>query len=130
MVKIRKSRNSHESRTAHNSGNSCGGGSKRRRAHRTKKRTQSYGKYIRKLLREIVPDSTISKKAVSVMNSMMYHVFHLIAVEAGNLVHYKKHQTLCSDDVKTAVKLVLPRCLANYAIKRADRAAQRFIGTK
>uniref|UniRef100_T1GP81 Core Histone H2A/H2B/H3 domain-containing protein n=1 Tax=Megaselia scalaris TaxID=36166 RepID=T1GP81_MEGSC len=105
----------------------CAGRSSRSISRRHRKRVQTYGKYIRKIFKRIYPDMSISKRAVSVMNSFMNHIFKLIAVEAGTLVHYKKQQTICSAEIKSAVLLLFPRILAQHAIHSGEKATRNLI---
>merc|ERR1712124_143679 len=51
-----------------------------------KKRTESYSSYIYKVLKQVHPDTGISSKAMSIMNSFINDAFERIAVEAGKLV--------------------------------------------
>ena len=58
-----------------------GGGEKKRK----KKRVESYSSYIYKVLKQVHPDTGISSKAMSIMNSFINDAFERIAVEAGKL---------------------------------------------
>ena len=75
---------------------------------KSKKRTESYSSYIYKVLKQVHPDTGISKKSMSIMNSFIGDVFERIASEAGKLGKYAGRQTLSSREVQTAVRLVLP----------------------
>eukprot|EP00567_Pseudictyota_dubia_P003309 CAMPEP_0197432208 /NCGR_PEP_ID=MMETSP1175-20131217/304_1 /TAXON_ID=1003142 /ORGANISM="Triceratium dubium, Strain CCMP147" /LENGTH=69 /DNA_ID=CAMNT_0042960221 /DNA_START=47 /DNA_END=253 /DNA_ORIENTATION=+ len=48
-----------------------------------KKRTESYSSYIYKVLKQVHPDTGISKKGMSIMNSFINDIFERIASEAG-----------------------------------------------
>ena len=50
-----------------------------------KKRVESYSSYIYKVLKQVHPDTGISSKAMSIMNSLINDAFERIAVEAGKL---------------------------------------------
>ena len=50
-----------------------------------KKRTESYSSYIYKVLKQVHPDTGISKKGMSIMNSFINDIFGRIAGEAGKL---------------------------------------------
>ena len=52
---------------------------------KAKKRTESYSSYIYKVLKQVHPDTGISSKAMSIMNSFINDAFERIAVEAGKL---------------------------------------------
>ena len=91
-----------------------------------KKRTESYSSYIYKVLKQVHPDTGISSKGMSVVNSMINHAFELIAVEAGKLVRYNKKGTLSSREIQTAVRLVLPGELAKHAVSEGTKAVTKY----
>ena len=53
------------------------------KAKRHARRTETYSSYIYKVLKQVHPDTGISKKAMSIMNSFINDVFERIAGEAG-----------------------------------------------
>ena len=53
-----------------------------------KRRTESYSIYIYKVLKQVHPDTGISSKGMSIMNSFITDIFDKIANEAGKLVRY------------------------------------------
>jgi histone H2B len=63
---------------------------------RKTKRSESYGTYIYKVLKQVHPDTGISKKGVFIMNSFINDIFERIAGEAGKLATYTKKSTLSS----------------------------------
>ena len=73
-----------------------------------KKRTESYSSYIYKVLKQVHPDTGISKKGMSIMNSFINDIFERLATEAGKLATYNKKATLSSREIQTAVRLMLP----------------------
>ena len=81
-----------------------------------KKRTESYSIYIYKVLKQVHPDTGISKKGMSIMNSFINDIFERIATEAGKLATYNKKATLSSREIQTAVRLMLPGELAKHAV--------------
>ena len=102
-------------------GGKKGSGNKRR-----KKRTESYSIYIYKVLKQVHPDTGISKKSMSIMNSFIGDVFERIASEAGKLGKYAGRQTLSSREVQTAVRLVLPGELAKHAVSEGTKAVTKY----
>ena len=93
---------------------------------RKSKRTESYGIYIFKVLRQVHPQTGISKRGMSVMNSFINDVFERIASEAGQLARYNKKSTLSSREVQTAIRLVLPGELAKHAVSEGTKAVTKF----
>ncbi len=90
------------------------------------KRMESYSSYIYKVLKQVHPDTGISKRGMSIMNSFINDVFERIASEAGKLTRYNKKSTLSSREVQTAVRLMLPGELAKHAVSEGTKAVTKF----
>ena len=62
------------------------------RAARAARRSprQTYKIYIYKVLKQVHPDTGISSKAMSIMNSFINDIFEKIATEASKLARYNK----------------------------------------
>uniref|UniRef100_A0AAX7VCZ6 Core Histone H2A/H2B/H3 domain-containing protein n=1 Tax=Astatotilapia calliptera TaxID=8154 RepID=A0AAX7VCZ6_ASTCA len=84
----------------------AGKGGKKKR----KTRKESYAIYVYKVLKQVHPDTGISSKAMSIMNSFVNDIFERIAAEASRLAHYNKRSTITSREIQTAVRLLLPVC--------------------
>ncbi|XP_041865275.1 histone H2B 1/2-like isoform X1 [Melanotaenia boesemani] len=82
----------------------AGKGGKKKR----KTRKESYAIYVYKVLKQVHPDTGISSKAMSIMNSFVNDIFERIAAEASRLAHYNKRSTITSREIQTAVRLLLP----------------------
>jgi histone H2B len=93
---------------------------------RSKKRVESYSTYIYKVLKQVHPDTGISKKGMSIMNSFINDIFERIAGEAGKLSTYNKKATLSSREIQTAVRLMLPGELAKHAVSEGTKAVTKF----
>ena len=93
---------------------------------RRKKRKETYSIYIYKVLKQVHPDTGISSKAMSIMNSFINDAFERIAVEAGKLVRYNKKGTLSSREIQTAVRLILPGELAKHAVSEGTKAVTKY----
>jgi histone H2B len=93
---------------------------------RKKKRTESYSMYIYKVLKQVHPDTGVSKKAMSIMNSFVNDIFERAASEAGKLVQYNKTKTLTSREIQTAVRLILPGELAKHAVSEGTKAVTKY----
>uniref|UniRef100_A0A4W3JKE3 Core Histone H2A/H2B/H3 domain-containing protein n=1 Tax=Callorhinchus milii TaxID=7868 RepID=A0A4W3JKE3_CALMI len=94
------------------------------------KRKESYSVYIYKVLKQVHPDTGISSKAMSIMNSFVNDVFERIASEALHLAQYNKRCTITSREVKTAVRLLLPGELAKHAVSEGTMAVTKYASTK
>ena len=95
-----------------------------------RKNYQSFSLYIYKVLKSISNDVGVSKKGMSVINSLVTDMFEQFALEASKLVRYQKKKTLSSQDVQTAVKLLLPPDLGNHAILEGTKAISKFNSSK
>jgi histone H2B len=93
---------------------------------KSKKRVESYSTYIYKVLKQVHPDTGISKKGMSIMNSFINDIFERIAGEAGKLSTYNKKATLSSREIQTAVRLMLPGELAKHAVSEGTKAVTKF----
>ena len=91
-----------------------------------KKRVESYSTYIYKVLKQVHPDTGISKKGMSIMNSFINDIFERIASEAGKLATYNKKATLSSREIQTAVRLMLPGELAKHAVSEGTKAVTKY----
>jgi histone H2B len=91
-----------------------------------KKRVESYSSYIYKVLKQVHPDTGISKKGMSIMNSFINDIFDRIAGEAGKLARYNKKMTLSSREIQTSVRLMLPGELAKHAVSEGTKAVTKF----
>ena len=91
-----------------------------------KKHTESYLSYIYKVHKQMHPDTGISKKGISIMNSFINDIFGRLAGEAGKLAIYSKKATLSSREIQTSVRLMLPGELAKHAVSEDTKAVTKF----
>merc|ERR1712000_641001 len=99
-----------------------GGAGKRRK----KAKTESYKIYIYKVLKQVHPETGISSKAMSIMNSFINDIFEKIASEAARLARYNKKPTITSREIQTAVRLILPGELAKHAVSEGTKAVTKY----
>ena len=97
---------------------------------RRRKRKESYGIYVYKVLKQVHPDTGISSKAMSIMNSFVNDIFERIAGEASRLAHYNKKSTITSREIQTAVRLLLPGELAKHAVSEGTKAVTKYTSSK
>ncbi|CAG2102679.1 unnamed protein product [Medioppia subpectinata] len=95
-----------------------------------KKRKESFSIYIYKVLKQVHPDTGISSKAMSIMNSFVNDIFERIAGEASRLAQYNKRSTITSREVQTAVRLLLPGELAKHAVSEGTKAVTKYTSSK
>ena len=92
------------------------GGDKKRR----KRRVESYASYIYKVLKQVHPDTGISRRAMSIMNSFVGDTFDRLSAEAIRLSRYNKKKTLTSWEIQTG----------SFVSSRWARQARRFRGNQ
>ena len=97
---------------------------------RKSKRKESYAIYIYKVLKQVHPDTGVSSKAMSIMNSFVNDLFERIAAEASRLAHYNKRSTITSREIQTAVRLLLPGELAKHAVSEGTKAVTKYTSSK
>ncbi|MEE8208403.1 MAG: histone H2B family protein [Nitrosomonadaceae bacterium] len=97
---------------------------------RRKRRKESYSIYIYKVLKQVHPDTGISSKAMSIMNSFVNDIFERIAAEASRLTHYNRRSTITSREIQTAVRLLLPGELAKHAVSEGTKAVTKYTSSK
>ena len=90
------------------------------------KRVETFSTYIYKVLKQVHPDCTISKKSMSTMNSFITDIFDRTMVEARKLARYSKRSTVSSREVQSAIRLVLPGELAKHAVSEGTKAVTKF----
>ena len=96
------------------------------------------------VLKQVHPDTGVSSKAMSIMNSFVNDLFERIAAEASKLAHYNKRyssfllqvqnllqmpycrSTITSREIQTAVRLLLPGELAKHAVSEGTKAVTKF----
>jgi len=100
-----------------------------KKKHR-KRRKESYSSYIYKVLKQVHPDTGVSSKAMSIMNSFVNDIFERIAAESSRLAHYNKRSTISSREIQTAVRLLLPGELAKHAVSEGTKAVTKYTSAK
>merc|ERR1712232_1319854 len=105
-------------------------GAKKAQKPRRKARTDSYATYIYKVLKQVHPDTGISRKAMVIMDNFIRDVFERICGEASKLARYNKKSTISSREVQTAVRLLLPGELAKHAVSEGTKAVTKFNSAK
>ncbi len=99
-----------------------GEGAKKRKS----KRVESYSSYIYKVLKQVHPNTGISKRGMSILNSFINDIFERLALEASKLSRYTKKATLSSREIQTAVRLLLPGELSKHAVSEGTKAVTKF----
>ncbi|KAK9681053.1 histone H2B [Basidiobolus ranarum] len=103
---------------------------KKETKHKKASRKESYASYIYKVLKQVHPDTGISNKAMSIMNSFVVDIFERVAEEASKLAAYNKKSTISSREIQTAVRLLLPGELAKHAVSEGTKAVTKYTSAK
>ncbi len=77
-------------------------------------------------LSQVHPDTGISSKAMSILNSFINDIFEKIATETAQLARYNKKPTVTSREIQTSVRLILPGELAKHAVSEGTKAVTKF----
>ena len=91
-----------------------------------RKGVQTFKGYIFKILKQVHPNTRISKKGMLIVNNFVTDTFEKIATEAGKLCKITKRSTLSSRDVQSAIRLVLPGELSKHAVSEGTKAMTKF----
>ena len=106
------------------------GGNNNNNNKRRRRRRESYGIYIYKVMKQVHPDTGMSSKAMSIMNSFVTDVFERIAGEASRLVKKNGRSTISSREIQTAVRLLLPGELAKHAVSEGTKAVTKYTSSR
>ena len=91
-----------------------------------RKNKESFNSYIFKVLKQVHPNTRISKKGITIVNNFVTDTFDRIAQEASRLVRMNKTATLSSRDIHSATRLVLPGELSKHAVSEGTKAMTKF----
>eukprot|EP00208_Stichococcus_sp_RCC1054_P007843 CAMPEP_0206152414 /NCGR_PEP_ID=MMETSP1473-20131121/39314_1 /ASSEMBLY_ACC=CAM_ASM_001109 /TAXON_ID=1461547 /ORGANISM="Stichococcus sp, Strain RCC1054" /LENGTH=116 /DNA_ID=CAMNT_0053549973 /DNA_START=85 /DNA_END=435 /DNA_ORIENTATION=- len=89
-------------------------------------KAETYKIYIYKVLKQVHPDTGISSKAMSIMNSFINDIFEKMGSETADLARYNKKPTVTSREIQTSVRLILPGELAKHAVSEGTKAVTKF----
>ena len=95
-----------------------------------KSRKETFKIYIYKVLKQVHPDTGISSKSMSIMDSFVRDIFERVASQANTLARYNKKATISSREIQTAVRLLLPGELAKHAVSEGTKAVTKYTQAK
>ena len=102
----------------------------RKPGQKVKKGKESFKIYIHRVLKQVHPDTRISKEAMNIMNSFVNDMFDRIASEAATLTKYNKKSIIGPREIQTAVRLLLPGELAKHAVSEGTKAVAKYTSSK
>lgn len=86
----------------------------------------SFATYFPRVLRQVHTGLSLSHEAVNVMDLFVKDMFERIAEEARHLARSNKHCTITSEEIQTAVHLLLPGEIGKYAVSEATKLVIRY----
>jgi histone H2B len=95
----------------------------------TKKDTDSYKSYIRKVLAQVHPEIRIGQSATDVIDSLVKTMLSKIKEQACKLTLLKGGKTIDTKILTAALELFLPTELAKHAIAEGTKAVTKFHAT-
>ena len=93
---------------------------------RRRRGAATFNSYIFKVMKQVHPETRISKKGITIINNFVEDTFEKIALEASKLCRIHKRMTMNSRDVQSAIRLVLPGELAKHAVSEGTKAMTKF----
>ncbi|XP_036266927.1 histone H2B subacrosomal variant-like [Pipistrellus kuhlii] len=91
---------------------------------------RNYSLYIRRVLKEVDPQRSISTGTLNIMNSVINSIFERISTQAYNLMSYRNRCTLTHGDIQKAMYMLFPGKRAKYAVTFGSEAVQRYVHSK
>ena len=99
------------------------GGKKKR------KKQDKLHRYVYKVLRQVHPEVGISAKSMAIMNNFLEDIMERITTEGTQLSTHAKRSTLSTNELQTAVRLILPGELAKHAVAEGSKAVSKYKGS-
>jgi histone H2A len=94
-----------------------------------KRHPQTYSTYIYKVLRQVHPDTGISKRAMMILHSMVADTLYRLVIEANRLCVVAKRTTLSSREIQSAVMMIYPGEVAKHGVSEGTKAMIKFNGS-
>jgi histone H2B len=97
---------------------------------RRKRRVQTFSSYVYKVLKQVQPDESISRRSMGIMNSLLNDSFQKISTEAYRLMQFSKCKTISGRTIQTAVRLCFPPELAKHGVSEGVKAVKKYSDVK
>eukprot|EP00029_Vermamoeba_vermiformis_P007816 TRINITY_DN3489_c0_g1_i2.p2 TRINITY_DN3489_c0_g1~~TRINITY_DN3489_c0_g1_i2.p2 ORF type:complete len:252 (-),score=15.40 TRINITY_DN3489_c0_g1_i2:97-852(-) len=99
---------------------------------RRPKRQLNWSSYNLKVLQQDLVHGanhlSLSTKAMTVVNDMLWDLYHRIMSESENLLALSKKNVITADCIQTAVRLITPGELALHAVSKARKSVTKGCG--
>lgn len=96
---------------------------------RKRSNTTSFSSYIHRLLKQSAPETGISTKAMTVMDTFCRDMFERISEEASRIARFNGKQTISAKTIQSACQLVLPGEIARHAISAGTKAVTAYVAS-
>ncbi|CAN8001915.1 unnamed protein product [Ixodes hexagonus] len=93
---------------------------------RHRRRKESFNTYIFKVLKQVHPDTGISARAMTIMNSFVNDILDKLSEEAARLAVYSKKSTITAREIQTVIRLMLPGELSRHAVSEGTKAVAKY----
>lgn len=100
-------------------------GVEKKKKHK-KKDTTRYGAYIYKVLKQVHPNTGISRKAMNIMESLVEDIIDRLIHEAGTVCRSNARKTMSSKEVQAATLLLLKGELAKHGVSQGIKALTAY----
>ncbi|XP_072812063.1 histone H2B type F-M-like [Vicugna pacos] len=100
---------------------------RQRRRRRPADSIASFATYFRRVLKRVHTGLSLSREAVSVMDSFVKDIFERIASEAARLARSKNRVTITYEDIQSSVCLLLPGKFGKSAVSEGTNALIKYI---
>lgn len=89
-------------------------------------KASTFSSYISKVKKQVHPDIKISKSTVKILDSFIEDFFVRLCSESSNLMMSVGNKSLRAEDVLSAISLILPGDIGNYAIHEVNKALTAY----
>ena len=90
----------------------------------------SFRVYVYKVLKQVWPDTGISKKAMNQVCNLVKYGFEVLVEQANRLLRQSGKSTITPRELQSAVRLLIPGELARHAVSQASKAVYKFSSVK
>ncbi|XP_078404083.1 histone H2B-like [Cetorhinus maximus] len=97
---------------------------------RQRSRKESCSIYIYKVMKQVQPNTGISSKVMSIMNSFVNDIFEQIAGDVSHLAQYNKRSTISSREIQAVMRLLPPGELAKHTVPEGTKAVTKHTSSK
>jgi len=91
------------------------------------KKPRTWNTYLFKTLKQVHPDTGITRKSMKIMSDLVDDMFEKIMNEASELARKDQRHTLTTREIQSAVRLVLPGELAKHAVSEGHKAFVTYL---